>query len=386
MPTNKPETTPGGENLLAALISCTTAAAFSATCTYPFDFIKTQQQLNNEKVMKKWNIPGNYPNSLAQLYKGGSALVLGSIVKNGTRIIAYNWLTQFMSIDSHNGNNNKTTAPRIVIAGVMSGFIETLWLIPFENVKITMIQNQTLANELKRCKNLGYDITGKVTHSPLTHHKSTKPIYLRQYVSPHAYLSSDVIDQYIKQKVRFGGVPIKDKALESLKFHYNKHPSLTLFGTVKEMYELKGLRAFTAGTFITFTRQIGISWVWLATYNATRQLIDPHNTNNEWFGHKHTMIQLVGLHFLSSVAVIMVTQPLDVIKTHLQLKNGNLLYRDSLSTAYKLFLQQGPWALFKGAFPRFLKVLISGGLTATVYEYVERLVDVAGHQKIFSQE
>ena len=34
--------------------------------------------------------------------------------------------------------------------------------------------------------------------------------------------------------------PIKDKALESLKFHYNKHPSLTLFGTVKEMYELKG--------------------------------------------------------------------------------------------------------------------------------------------------
>ena len=102
--------------------------------------------------MKKWNIPGNYPNSLAQLYKGGSALVLGSIVKNGTRIIAYNWLTQFMSIDSHNGNNNKTTAPRIVIAGVMSGFIETLWLIPFENVKITMIQNQTLANELNRCK------------------------------------------------------------------------------------------------------------------------------------------------------------------------------------------------------------------------------------------
>ena len=186
--------------------------------------------------------------------------------------------------------------------------------------------------------------------------------------------------------MRFGGVPIKDKALESLKFHYNKHPSLTLFGTVKEMYELKGLRAFTAGTFITFTRQIGISWVWLATYNATRQLIDPHNTNNEWFGHKHTMIQLVGLHFLSSMAVIMVTQPLDVIKTHLQLKNGNLLYRDSLSTAYKLFLQQGPWALFKGAFPRFLKVLISGGLTATVYEYVERLVDVAGHQKIFSQE
>ena len=54
-----------------------------------------------------------------------------------------------------------------------------------------------------------------------------------------------------------------DKALESLKFHYNKHPSLTLFGTVKEMYELKGLRAFTAGTFITLpVRLVYLGYGW----------------------------------------------------------------------------------------------------------------------------
>ncbi|EMG45608.1 hypothetical protein SBY92_004870 [Candida maltosa Xu316] len=389
MSETKSSQSPVGDSLLTALISTTTSAAFTATATYPFDFIKTQQQLNNEKVMRKWGIPGNYPNSIAQLYKGGSALVLGSVVKNSTRLIAYNWSTKFMSIDSHGGHNNKTTAPRIVVAGVMSGFIETLWIIPFENVKITMIQNQTLANELKRCTDLGYDITGKTTgHHNVHHtaHKVNKPIYLRQYVSPHAYLSADVVDQYIKHRVRFGGLPSKNKAIEALKVHYNKHPSLTLFGTVKEMYELKGIGAFTAGTFITFTRQIGISWVWLATYNATRQLLDPHTTENNWFGGKHSAIESIGLHLLSSMAVIMVTQPLDVLKTHLQSKNGKSLYHDSLSTAYNLFIRQGPWALFKGSFPRFLKVLISGGMTATVYEYVERMVTAASNQKIFSEE
>lgn len=381
---NKPSASLGGDSLLTALISATTASAFAATVTYPFDFIKTQQQLNNEKVLKKWDIPGNYPTSIAQMYKGASALVLGSVVKNATRVIAYNWLTRFMSIDTKN-NSNKTTAPRIVVAGVMSGFIETLWIIPFENVKITMIQNQTLANELNRCTALGYDITGRITHGSHGHHKPTKPIYLRQYVSPHAYLSEEVINQYLTQKVKFGGVLARNKPFEALKVQYNKHPSLTLFGTVKEMYELKGIRAFTAGTFITFVRQIGVSWVWLATYNATRQLINPNSALNDWFGGKHTMIQLVGLHFLSSMAVIMVTQPLDVIKTHLQLKNGKQLYHDSLNTAYRLFLRQGPWSLFKGALPRFLKVLVSGGVTATVYEYVERLVTVAGSQQIFRE-
>ena len=54
------------------------------------------------------------------------------------------------------------------------------------------------------------------------------------------HICHQILISTLNKRVRFGGVPIKDKALESLKFHYNKHPSLTLFGTVKEMYELKG--------------------------------------------------------------------------------------------------------------------------------------------------
>ncbi|KAI3405833.2 hypothetical protein KGF56_001440 [Candida oxycetoniae] len=378
-----------GDNLLTALVSGCTAAAVTATLTYPFDFIKTQQQINNEAYMRKWNIPGNFPSTLGQMYKGGSALVLGSVIKNGTRLISYNWASKFMAIDSHHGQTNKTTAPRIVVAGIMSATIETAWLVPFENIKITMVQNQSLQNELRKTKDIGYDITGtKPTHSHQhQHHKPNKPIFARQYVSPNAYFSADILDQRLRQKQRFP--PRKSASLtqiESLKAYYNQHPSLTLFGTVKEMYSLKGIRAFTAGTFVTYTRQIAISWVWFSSYTGMRQLFNPHQNDNAWLGQKTTTVQSLFLHVVSSLSVIAVTQPLDVVKTHMQSKNGKALYRDSLTTAYKLFLHQGPMAMFKGALPRFLKILVSGGMTATVYSYVEDVVNAAGGQKMFRDD
>lgn len=397
----------GGESLLTALVSGTTAAAVAATVTYPFDCIKTQEQLNNKKLMNKYAIPGNYPGSIAQLYKGGSALVLGSVLKNSARLISYNWLTQFMAIDSADGKR-KTSAPRMVIASMISAFLETLWIIPFENIKITMVQNMTLNNELTRSEKakIAYDITG----SKLPH--MHKPAIQYQYVSPHAYWTNEILSQFTTGKVTktptkflahghtstahgHGATPTsglhhhppqhKVSKLDVLRVYYNKHPSLTFVGTINEMYKMKGMRAFTSGTIITFVRQIGISGIWFSTYNATRQLIDPHSTNNNWFGHQHTAIQLFGLHLLSSVAVVAVTQPLDVIKTHMQLKNGKFFYKDSLKTALTLVVQQGPIALFKGSLPRGFKIVINGGLTATVYSYVERFVNVAGEQILFTE-
>lgn len=368
------------DNLLIALVSGCTASGITATITYPLDFLKTQQQLNNNNYMNKWKVPANYPLTIAQLYKGGSALVLGSVIKNSTRLISYNWLTKFMSTDTP-----KQSAPRIVIAGAISGFFETMCLIPFENVKITMIQNQTLSNELNRTRDFKYDITGHLVPQSLSHTN----IFKKQYVSPLAYFTSDVIAQFKGHKPsRFTHQHTHHpKDIDSRKIRSNRAPALTFFGTVKEMYELKGISAFTAGTCITYVRQIAVLTAWIWTYNATRQLVNPNSGGEQrWFGHQHTMLQLVGLHFLSLLAVVTLTQPLDVIKTHLQLKNGKAIYRDSLTTAYKLFILQGPRALFKGSLPRGIKVLVNGGLTASLYAYIEQFVVVAGGQTVFTNE
>lgn len=377
-----------GDNLLTALISGTTAGAATATITYPLDSLKTQLQLNNSALLAKFKLDAQFSSSLSQLYKGGSALVIGSLFKNSARLILYNWLTKFMAIDTydeHGQLKRKTSAPRIVIAGAMSGFIETLWIIPFENIKITMIQNMLLQKEIRKYAGQ-FDVTGGSKH-----HKPVQGSFQKQYISPHAYYTSDVLAQLKSGKAasKFTAQTRSHHQTpkDLLKIRYNKHPASTFFGTVNEIYALKGIRGFTAGTCITFIRQAAISFVWLSTYNSTRQWLDPHNASPDpgWFGHNHTAIQLTGIHVFSSLAVIATTQPLDVIKSHLQLKNGKKVYKDSLSTAYKLFIHQGPRSLYRGALPRGLKVLVGGGLTAGIYRGVENIVGVAGGQILFGE-
>lgn len=377
-----------GENLLTALISGTTAGAASATITYPLDSFKTQYQLNNQTLLSKFKLEAQFANTWGQIYKGGSALVIGSLFKNSARLILYSWLTKFMAVDTHAEDGvrkRKTSAPRIVIAGAMSGFIETLWIVPFENIKITMIQNMLLRKEIQKYSNQ-FDVTGGSKH-----HKPVQSHLQKQYLSPHAYYTSDVLAQIQSSKSpsKFSGQPRAHHSTprDLLKIRFNKHSSTTFFGTINEIYSLKGIRGFAAGTCITFLRQASVSFVWLSTYNTARQWLDPHSSNTElgWFGHKHTTLQLMGIHVFSSLAVITATQPFDVVKSHLQLKNGKKVYKDSLTTAYKLFVNQGPRSLYKGALPRGVKVLVSGGLTAGIYSWVENVVGVAGGQILFGE-
>lgn len=380
------------DNLLIALVSGTTSAAATALITYPLDCLKTQQQLNNDIQMKKFNAPGNYPGSLAQLYKGCSALVAGSILKSSARLVLYNWLTKFMAVERIDKDGNmtrKTSAPRMVVAGMMSAFIETLWIIPFENIKITMIQNMTLTNEATRFARaaIPIDITGAMM--PQKHQKPFQNIFTKQYISPHAYYTNELLAQYKGGKSLSKFHPQRSTThKDSLKLKYNKNPSNTLNGAINEIYQIKGLQGFTAGTFITMLRQIGTTTVWLSTYNATRQLISPQTKGSDksWFGHKQTAIQLFGLNVLSSFAVIAVTQPLDVIKSHMQLKNGKSIYKDSLSTAYQLFVGQGYKSMWKGALPRTIKVIVSGALTAYFYDAVEKIVFITNEQMVFLPE
>ena len=382
------ETTTNSGNLVTALVSGATAASVTGLLTFPFDSIKTQQQLNNTAYASKWKIPGNYPSSIAQIYKGASALVVGGIFKSSTRLISFNWATKFMSLESHDLHGHpvlKSSAPRIVIAGAIAGFMETIWLIPFENIKITMIQNMSLQNELTRCAdaNIRFNITGIVD----SHHKPAQNIFTKQYISPHAYYTSKVLEQYKlgRSSSRFTSSNHFDST-DVLKRKLNKAPTQSMFGTISDIYKLRGISGFTQGTFITYIRQSATSIVWFWTYNATRQLIDPkkkESVDQQWFSNQHSMVTLLGLHLLSTLAVIAATQPIDVVKSHLQSKNGKLIYQDSLSTAYRLFSQQGFKSLFRGALPRGLKVLVSGGLTATVYSYVEDIVNLAGTQNPF---
>lgn len=377
-------------SLLTALVSGTSAAALVGTLTYPFDFIKTQAQLNNVNAMHKFNVPSNSPVSIAQLYKGCSALVTGSVVKNSARIFLYHWLSNFMSmelVDSHGNHIKRTTAPRIVIAGIIVGFIETLLIIPFENIKITMVQNMTLKNELSKFQGSNIDITGY--SNPSKHHKPIQNVFQKQYISPHSYFTSEMVAALYKNTgSRFSSTHIvKHTKKDALKVKYNQNPSLSFWSTIKEIYSIKGAKGFGYGSLITLVRQTMISTIWLSSYNSTKQIFLPHHKAGEgWFSEQFSLLQTAGLQLAAATAVIVTTQPIDFVKTHMQLKNSHTAYKDSLSTAYRLMMQNGFSVLYRGSFPRGLKVFISGGLSATFYGYFERLVDSASTKTVFSSD
>lgn len=370
-----------GDSLLTALAAGCSASGVAALLTFPFDFLKTNQQLSNSALLAKYNVNQSIT-SISQLMTGSSALVTGSVIKNFARLVSYNWASNFMAIETLL-DKKKTSAPRVVIAGAMSGFMETIWIVPFERIKTTMIQNRLLVAEVKGNPDKNIDITG-----------STKPHkqagFPKHYYSPHAYYTSDFLN-HLKSgkaalKFQHSGTRQSTGRLDALKAEFNKTPALTMLKTIRQMYALEGIHAFTRGTMITFARQIATSAAWFSTYNATRQLIDPHGKSTEpkWFSLNIGKASQALLHFVSAGAVVVLTQPLDVVKSHIQLKNGRLLYRDSLSTAYKLVAKHGFMLLFSGGFPRGVKIAVHGSLTALLYGNFENAINLLGNKSVFT--
>ena len=364
--------------------------------TFPLDFLKVNLQLSNSVTRSQYNVTQNF-SSMAQIMTGSSALVTGNVIKNFARISSYNWASNFMAIDT-SSEKKKTSAPSVVIAGVMSGFMETIWIVPFERVKTVMIQNGLLEAEKRGNPNTSIDITG------LSMDKRGKPINLsKQYVSPHAYYTSELLAQIKSGRPvsKFQSPALHSKvshgkphhlghhtqsSLDALKTEFNKTPAMTMLRTVRQMYALEGFHAFTAGTMITFVRQVGSGAAWFSTYSATRQLFDPHGKSPEpmWFSLHIGKTQQMLLYVVSACAAVALTQPLDVVKSHIQLKNGKLLYKDSLSTAYKLVARKGFMLLYSGGFPRGIKIAVHGSITALLYNYFERTINVLGEQSVFT--
>lgn len=371
-----------GDSLLTAIVSGCSSAAIAAYLTFPLDFLKTHSQLSNDAQLAKFNAPGFQPTKIAEVMRGSSALALGNVLKNFSRILLYNWTSSFMAIEGSK-DKRKTSAPRVVIAGAMSATFETLFIVPTERVKITMIQNQILENEKRWFPDKNIDITGADKHHKLMHN-----IFSRQYVSPHAYYTSELAGQLKsgKSNLKFHTGQKPKSTIDNLKVVFNESPAVSLFTTIKQMYDLRGILGFYAGTCITFVRQIGTTAAWFSTYNAARQLIDPHNKqqDQDWFRFQHSAWQLIGLHAMSAAAAIAVTQPIDVVKTNIQLKNGKLVYKDSLSAAYKLVLKKGFKSLYAGALPRSIKIAINGGITAFFYSHIEDGINSLATKTIFT--
>lgn len=270
-------------------------------------------------------------------FAGCSALNAGVLLKTTARFTIFDYMYRVLR-DPESSPDTPLAGTRLLLAGALTGFAESMLIIPFENVKTIMIENSLIVSE--RAQNPSKEEAKNIKTNNLraTFHKST----------------------------------LKISAREKAFYHYEKVPSTTLFSTVKEIYNTRGVRGFIQGTIPTIFRQVGNSVVRFTTYTTLKQLVSPTKPLDEY--------RAFALGFVSSCAVVIITQPIDIIKTRMQSKYAWQHYRNALNCAYRIFVEEGFRSYWKGWAPRLMKVGLSGGISFGIYQYVETAINTMKYE------
>lgn len=353
------------QNLLTAMIAGSTAGIVQTAVTYPFEYMKTVSQIENTKLYPKFE----YPDVLKDYFRGCSALCIGNALKASSRFLIFNSFSKFMANES-----GKTTAPRVVVAGLMTGFVETLWVIPFENIKTTLIQNAIYQQRIENNIQPNIEIIktiNKATKKQQQQQNTSTGARTTKRPTTAATLSPQTANPTIPKN-------IVSEAQHSALTYYNKNPQSSFTGVIKEIWKTRGFKGFTQGSLITLLRQSMNSMVWFSTYNFLQQFYDPSRSGT------FSTIALTAMGLLSSCAVVAVTQPLDVLKTRMQTKDYKIVYRDIMTCSFKTCMEEGFSKMFAGWLPRLVKVSTSGTITILVYDVVQKGVGLAMNEHPFA--
>lgn len=336
--------------LLTAMFGGAVAAVVQTTFTYPLEYFKTIAQIENKKIIvKECIVPYD---SMKPLFTGCLPLSIGMALKSSSRMFLFSGFSSLMAQD-----DGKTNAPRIVVAGMMTGVLESFWAIPFENIKVRMIENSMIRFGLRTTLDEEASSSNR-KYSNNTDSKKNGKIRLSNRP---------------KSSNSFAELHPRIKAIQ----YYHENPSSTFRGILKEMYATGGIMSFTRGSTITLARQALNSMVWYSTYSSFQQMIDPSRDSI-------TELELLGMGFASSAAVVLITQPIDLLKTRMQTKDYRILYKDVMSCTASVFFNEGIKKFWAGAVPRFVKVSCSSTVSLMTYEYVTKSVNKLSDIKPFA--
>ncbi len=114
----------------------------------------------------------------------------------------------------------------------------------------------------------------------------------------------------------------------------------------------------------TTARQAANSAVRFSSYTFFKQLAESYTAPGEKLGTVGTF----SMGALAGLVTVIVTQPLDTIKTRMQSIEARSVYGSSLRCASIIFRQEGVLTFWSGALPRLVRLVLSGGIVFTMYE------------------
>ncbi|KIA75369.1 hypothetical protein HK57_00152 [Aspergillus ustus] len=142
-------------------------------------------------------------------------------------------------------------------------------------------------------------------------------------------------------------------------------PSIASMAT--QIIETEGVRAFWRGTAPVVGKQAVNSGVRFTTFGMLQG-----EAARRWPDAAGTVATTLVIGALSGIATVYASMPFDNIKTRIQ--SATHMRQSMLNCAVEIARNEGVTAFWRGTTPRLIRLMLSSGITFTVYEQVVQTI------------
>ncbi|XP_071246537.1 mitochondrial glycine transporter B-like isoform X2 [Salvelinus alpinus] len=269
-------------------------------------------------------------------------------------------------------------ALKAFMCGSLSGTCSTLLFQPLDLVKTRL---QTLQNNMKP----GAPKVGMMTvlvqvirtESFLGLWKGVSPSFVRCIPGVGIYFSTFYsLKQHYFQEGRapnageavllgagaraVAGVCMLPVTVIKTRFESGRYNYVSVLGALKSVCETEGPRALFSGLTATLLRDAPFSGIYVMFYSQAKRSLPPEVSSSPY-----APLGNFGCGVMAGVLASVVTQPADVVKTHIQVSPSHLTTKDAIRYIYT---EHGLRGFFRGAVPRSLRRTLMAAMAWTVYE------------------
>ncbi|XP_061767664.1 mitochondrial glycine transporter B-like isoform X1 [Nerophis ophidion] len=156
------------------------------------------------------------------------------------------------------------------------------------------------------------------------------------------------------------GVSMLPFTVIKTRFESGYYNYVSVAGALKSVYKTEGFRALFSGLTATLLRDTPFSGIYVMFYSQAKKTL-PQEVTSSFY------VPLVNFScgVVAGIMASLVTQPADVVKTHIQVSPSHWRTLDAINYVYK---EHGLAGFFRGAVPRSLRRTLMAAMAWTVYE------------------
>lgn len=268
-------------------------------------------------------------------------------------------------------------ALKAFMCGSLSGTCSTLLFQPLDLVKTRL---QTLQNSMHpgaaRVGMMTVFINVIRTENFLSLWKGVSPSFVRCIPGVGIYFSTfySLKQHYFLERApnageavllgagarAVAGVCMLPVTVIKTRFESGRYNYVSVAGALKSVCETEGPRALFSGLTATLLRDAPFSGIYVMFYSQAKKSL-PQEVSSA----SYAPLVNFGCGVVAGVLASVVTQPADVVKTHIQVSPAHMTTRDAILYIYT---EKGMKGFFRGAVPRSLRRTLMAAMAWTVYE------------------